>query len=87
MTLRKVASLELIQVKDENGDLVTDFYSIFARWMNQFSQLLNIHMPEPSVFEIELAIEKLNSHKSPGIDQIPAELIKERGRIIFYEIH
>ena len=29
---------------------------------------------EPSAFEIELAIEKLKSHKSPGIDQIPAEL-------------
>ena len=24
-------------------------------------------------FEIELAVEKLKSHKSPGIDQIPAE--------------
>jgi hypothetical protein len=25
---------------------------------------------------VELAIEKLKSHKSPGIDQIPAELVK-----------
>jgi hypothetical protein len=25
----------------------------------------------------ELAIEKLKSHKSPGIDQIPAELIRQ----------
>ena len=33
-------------------------------------------VPEPSVFEVELAIEKLKNHKSPGIDQIPAELIK-----------
>ena len=33
-------------------------------------------MPEPSVFEVELAIEKLKSHKSPGVDQIPAKLIK-----------
>jgi len=33
-------------------------------------------MPEPSAFEIELVIEKLKSHKSPGSDQIPAELIK-----------
>ena len=31
---------------------------------------------EPSDLEVELAIEKLNSHKSPGIDQITAELIK-----------
>jgi hypothetical protein len=26
--------------------------------------------PEPSAFEIELAIEKLKGQKSPGIDQI-----------------
>ena len=32
--------------------------------------------PQPSALEFELAIGKLNSCKSPGIDQIPAELIK-----------
>jgi hypothetical protein len=32
-------------------------------------------VPEPSASEVELAIEKLKCHKSPGIDQIPAELI------------
>jgi hypothetical protein len=30
---------------------------------------------------------KLKSHKSPGIDQIPAELIKAGGRTIHCEIH
>ena len=44
-------------------------------------------VPEPSAFEVELAVEKLKSHKSPGIDQIPAELIKAGGRTIPYEIH
>jgi hypothetical protein len=34
-----------------------------------------------------LAIEKLKNYKSPGIDQIPAELIKARGRTIFSDIH
>ena len=54
-----------------------------------FSQILNVHgvsdvrqaeihtaeplVPEPSALEVELAIEKLKSHKSPGIDQIPAD--------------
>ena len=33
-------------------------------------------VPEPSAYEVDLAIEKLKSHKSPGIDQIPAELRK-----------
>jgi hypothetical protein len=61
-------------------------------WRNYFSQLLNVPgvdevrqaeiniaeplVPEPSAFEVELAIAKLKSHKSPGIDQIPAELFK-----------
>ena len=72
-------------------------------WRNHSSQLLNIHgvndarqteiytaeplVPEPSAFEVELAIEKLKSHKSPGIHQIPAEIIKVGGRKIGYEIH
>jgi len=34
---------------------------------------------EPSAFEVELAIEKLKSHKSPGTNQIPAGLIKAQG--------
>jgi len=83
--------------------LVADFHSILARWRNHFSQLLNIHevndirvteirtakplVPDPSAFNVELAIEKLTSHKSPGMDQIPAEFIKAGGRIIRYEIH
>jgi len=72
--------------------LVTDFRSILARWTNSFSRLLNAHelndvrqtethiaeplLPEPSGFEVEMAIEKLKRHRSPGIDQILAELIK-----------
>ena len=44
-------------------------------------------MPEPSALEVELAIEKLKSHKSPGIDQIPAELIKAGGSTIRCAIH
>jgi len=34
-----------------------------------------------------LATEKLKSHKSPGIDQIPAEMIKARGKTIRCVIH
>jgi len=90
-------------VKDEKGDLVADPHSIMARWRNYFSQLFNVHgvkdvgqaeihtaeplVPEPSASEVELAIEKLKSHKSPGIDQILAELIKAGGRTICLEIH
>jgi len=70
--------------------LVTNSDSILGRWINHFSLLLEvpgingvkqtIHTAEPlvpelSVFEFELAIEKLKSHKLPSIDHIPAELI------------
>jgi len=34
-----------------------------------------------------MAIDKLQRHKSPGIDQIPAELIKARRRTIRSDIH
>jgi hypothetical protein len=69
--------------KDEKGDLVRDSHSFLARWRNHFCQLLNaygvsdvrhteIHkaeplMTDPSAFEVEMAIEKLKGHKSPGI--------------------
>jgi hypothetical protein len=43
-------------------------------------------VPEPNSFDVELAIEKLKSHKTPGIDQIPEELFKEGCRTIRYEI-
>ena len=35
---------------------------------------------EPSAFEVEICFEKLKSHKSPGFDQIPAELLKQGER-------
>ena len=40
-------------------------------------ELLTTETPVPgtSAFEVELAIEKLKGHKSPGIDQIPPEFI------------
>jgi hypothetical protein len=77
--------------------LATDSQSILARWGNHFSQLLNtdridnvrqteINTVEPlvaesSAFKFELVIEKLKSHKSAGIDQMPAEMIMAGGRI------
>ena len=42
---------------------------------------------QPSASEVEMSIEKLKGHRSPGIDQIPAELIKAGCRTIHYELH
>jgi hypothetical protein len=36
-------------------------------------------VPEPSLVEVEIAIVKLKSYKSPGTDQIPTDLIKAEG--------
>ena len=44
-------------------------------------------IPEPTLSEVEIAIEKLKKYKSPGIDQIPAELIQEGGNALVSEIH
>jgi hypothetical protein len=75
----------------KGGDMVTDTHRIFAMYRKHFSQLLNLRgvndvkqaeihiaeplVPEPSAFEVEMATEKLITHKSSGIDQIPAKLI------------
>jgi hypothetical protein len=88
---------------DKVVGLLVDSHSILARWRNNFFQLLNVQggkdvrqteihtaeplVPEPSASEVEMAIEKLKRHKSPGIDQIRAELIKAGGRTIRSEIH
>ena len=89
--------------KNGKGDLVADSHSNLTRWTNYFSQILNVNgvndvrqteihtaeplIPQPSASEVELAIEKLKSHRSPVIDQIPAELIKAGGKTIRCDIH
>ena len=78
-------------VKDEKDYLFTDSHSVLAKWTNHFSQLFVVHVvsdvrqteihtaeplvPESSVTEFEMAIGKLKSHRSPGMDQIRAEII------------
>jgi hypothetical protein len=90
-------------VKDENGDLIANSHNILNRWKNYFSQLLNVHnvsdvrqievhmaeplVPCPSHLEVENAIAKLKKHKSPGTDQILAELIQAGGEILLSTIH
>jgi hypothetical protein len=77
-------------VKDKNGDLLADSKNILNRRNNHFSHLIKAHnvsdvrqveahtaepiVPDPSPFEVEIAIANLEKYKSPGSDQIPAEL-------------
>jgi hypothetical protein len=90
-------------VKDKGGDLHADPDNIMNRWMNYFCQLLNVcgvggvrqtemHTaepfgPEPSVSVVETAIGKLKRTTSPGVDQIPAELIRAGGETVCSEIN
>jgi hypothetical protein len=89
-------------VKDENGNLLADSHSILNRWKNYFYQLLNVHnvsdvrqikvhtaepLLGPSHLEVEIAIAKLKKYKSPGIEQIPAELIQAGSEMLLSAIH
>jgi hypothetical protein len=89
-------------VKDENGDLLADSHSISNKWKDCFSQLLNVHsvsdirqievhmakplVPGPSRLEVEIATAKLKKSKSPGSDQISAELIQAGGEMLLSAI-
>jgi hypothetical protein len=84
-------------VKDEKGDVLADSHILNS------SQLLNVYRvtdvrqieihtaellgPDPSPFEVEIATAKLRRFKSPGSDQIPAELIQAGGEILRSKIH
>jgi hypothetical protein len=90
-------------VKDENGDLLAVSHNIVNRWKNYFSQLLNVQRisdvrqveiytaepfgPASSPSDIEIDIAKLKKYKSPGGDQIPAELIQAGCEILRSKIH
>jgi hypothetical protein len=88
---------------DENGDLLADSFNILNGWENYFSQLpsvrsvsdvrlIEIHtaelsVPDPSRLEVEIAILELKKYKSPGSDQILAELIQAGGETLLSVIH
>jgi hypothetical protein len=64
-------------VKGENGDLLADFHKILNRWKKAESLV-----PDPNLFEVEIATPKLKRYKSSGSDQIPAELIQAGDEIL-----
>jgi hypothetical protein len=82
-------------IKDENGNFLADPQSVCNSSKNFFKQVLNVHgvhnirqmdihtakslVPEPSFVEVEIAIWKLRSYKSPQNDQTPSEIIKAGG--------
>jgi hypothetical protein len=85
-------------VKDEKGDLVADSLNVLNRWKKCFLQLLTVHrfndfrqiemhtaellVLEPIPFEVKISIAKLKKYKSPGSDQILAELMQAGGETL-----
>jgi hypothetical protein len=81
-------------VKDEKGDLLADFHNIVRK--KYFSQLLNVHSVSdvrqieihtteplvPGLSSLEVEIAGLTNYKSPGSDQILAELIQTGGETL-----
>jgi hypothetical protein len=76
------------------GDILADPHNILNRWKNYFYHLLNVqwvgvlgrqkyrqqsHLCHSLAPQLEVAIGKLRRYKSPGADQIPAELIQAEG--------
>jgi hypothetical protein len=90
-------------IKDKNANLPADPQNVLNKWKHYFNHVVNVHgvydvrqmdihtaeplVPEPSLIEVEIAIGKLKSYKSPGTDQISAELIKAGGETLYSEIH
>jgi hypothetical protein len=90
-------------IKDEDGNLLAHPQSVLNNWKNFFNRVLNMHavhgvrqmdvhttkplVPGPSLVEVEFAIGKLKSYKSPGTDQVPSKLIKAGGETLNSEIH
>jgi len=90
MILRRVTNLEHIE-KAEKGDLVTNCHSILGEVEELFLPATELHkvnevrqteihtaerlVPELSAFELELTIEKLKSHKTPGIEQVTERVV------------
>ena len=81
------------KVKDEKGDKVADSHKVLDRWINHFSLLLDVHsangvrqteiriaeslVPELSVIEVKMTMEKPKNHKSPGTDPTPAYWLRQ----------
>jgi hypothetical protein len=72
------------------------------RWKICFLQQLNLQgvgvlgrhkyrqqtfVSETNISEVEVAIGKLKRYKSPGADQVPAEMIQAEGETLHPEIH
>jgi hypothetical protein len=87
-------------MQDENGDLLAESHNTGGRTA---SLLLNMHnvsnarqieiytaeppVPDSSFLQVEIVIANFKNCKSPGSDQIPAEMFQAKGETLMSEIH
>ena len=87
-------------IKDKNGEILTSKDDILERWALFYEELYNDpttcdslptdeELPIPSITpsEIETAINRLSSGKSPGIDRIHSEFLKSGGDVMVNILH
>ena len=93
--MTKAFSPKLNAIRDEKGKVLTEKSDILDRWKQHCEKLFNDCQsgiqtgngndksedaePPPLRSEVEKALKELPNGKSPGVDQIPAELIKASG--------
>ena len=93
--MTKAFSPKLNAIRDEKGKVLTEKSGILDRWKQHCEKLFNDCQsgiqtgngndkskgaePPPLQLEVEKALKELPNGKSPGVDQIPAELIKASG--------
>ena len=80
-------------INDKDGTTLTEIEDILNRWHEYGQQLFGTideskgppcikfeHMePKPLLDEVKAALKQLKTGKSPGLDGIPAELLKNTG--------
>jgi hypothetical protein len=60
---------------------------LVGTYINQTSTEEELEEEPPDILDIEMAIQSMNNNKSPGIDNIPAELYKYGGGLLLNNIH
>jgi hypothetical protein len=82
--MRMVICLQIPHHFEEVENIFSQLLNIHrVRDVRQIEIRVNTTEPlvhDPNPFDVEIAIAKLKSYKSPGSDQIPAELIMQSRR-------
>ena len=89
-------------INNKDGETLTETEDVLDRWTQYGRELFESsednsdlpdltfyveHEPEPLLDEIKAGIKQLKTGKSPGLDNVPAELLKHSGEGAIMAIH